>query len=62
MTRLFIKPYRVSKHDPVLLVSTYYELLHWYLEWKIVESILDSVFDAYLIYEMLEQFDVICHH
>src|SRR5690625_5602347 len=50
--------YRASKHDSVLFVSTYHELLHWYPEWRFGESILDSAFDAYPIYEMLEQYDV----
>lgn len=55
---IYPRLYRASKHDSVLLVSTYHELLHWYPEWRIGESILDSAFDAYPIYEMLEQYDV----
>lgn len=55
---IYPRLYRASKHDSVLLVSTYHELLHWYPEWRFGESILDSAFDAFPIYEMLEQYDV----
>jgi len=55
---LYPRLYRANKHDAVLFVSTYHELSHWYPEWRIRESILDSAFDAYPIYEMLEQYDV----
>lgn len=55
---IYPRMYRASKHDSVLLVSTYHELLYWYPEWKIGESILDSAFDAFPIYEMLEHYDV----
>src|SRR5690625_1297382 len=55
---IYPRMYLASKHDSVLLVSTYHELLHWYPKWRIGESILDSAFDAYPIYEMLEQYDV----
>jgi hypothetical protein len=55
---IYPKLYRASKHDSVLWVSTFHELLHWYPNWKIGESMLDSAFDAYPIYEMLERYDV----
>ena len=55
---IYPRLYRASKHDSVLLVGTYHELLHWYPEWKFGEGILDSAFDAFPIYEMLEHYDV----
>ena len=55
---IYPRLYRASKHDSILFVSTFHELLHWYPDWRIGESILDSAFDAYPIYEMLEQYDV----
>lgn len=55
---IYPRLYRASKHDSVLFVSTFHELLHWYPDWKIGEAILDSAFDAYSIYEMLEHYDV----
>jgi len=55
---IYPRMYRASKHDSVLFISTYHELLHWYPDWKIGETILDSALDAYPIYEMLESYDV----
>ncbi|MDF1511485.1 MULTISPECIES: transposase [Bacillaceae] len=55
---IYPRLYRASKHDSVLLVSTFHELRHWYPNWKIGEAILDSAFDAYPIYNMLEHYDV----
>lgn len=55
---IYPRMYRASKHDSVLFVSTYHELLHWYPNWKFGEALLDSAFDAYPIYEMLEHYDV----
>ncbi|MCP1358932.1 hypothetical protein [Aneurinibacillus migulanus] len=55
---IYPRMYRASKHDSVLFVSTYHELLHWYPDWKFGEAILDSALDAYAIYEMLEHYDV----
>lgn len=55
---IYPRMYRASKHDSVLFVSTYHELLHWYPDWKFREAILDSALDAYAIYEMLEHYDV----
>ncbi|WBL16936.1 MULTISPECIES: hypothetical protein [Sutcliffiella] len=55
---IYPRMYQASKHDSVLFVSTYHELLHWYLDWKFSEVILDSAFDAFPIYQMLEHYDV----
>ena len=55
---IYPRMYRASKHDSVLLVSTLHELKHWYPNWNISEAILDSAFDAYPIYEMLEHYDI----
>ena len=55
---IFPRLHRASKHDSVLFVSTFHELKHWYPDWKFSEVILDSAFDAYPIYEMLEHYDV----
>lgn len=55
---IYPRLYRASKHDSVLFVSTFHELKHWYPNWKFGEAILDSAFDAYPIYEMLEHYDV----
>ena len=55
---IYPRMYRASKHDSVLFVSTFHELLHWYPDWKFGEAILDSAFDAYPIYEMLEHYDM----
>src|SRR5690606_16019105 len=55
---IYPRMFRASKHDSVLFVSTYHELLHWYPDWKFGEAILDSALDAYAIYEMLEHYDV----
>ena len=55
---IYPRLYRASKHDSVLFVSTFHELLHWYPDWKFGEAILDSALDAYAIYEMLEHYDV----
>jgi len=55
---IYPRYYRASKHDSVLFVSTYHELLHWYSDWNFSEVILDSALDAYPIYEMLEQYDI----
>lgn len=55
---IYPRMYRASKHDSVLFVSAFHELLHWYPDWKIGEAILDSALDAYPIYELLEYHDV----
>ncbi|WP_408010524.1 DDE transposase [Pseudalkalibacillus sp. A8] len=55
---IYPRMYRASKHDSVLFISTFHELLYWYPNWKIGECILDSALDAYPIYEMLEHYDV----
>lgn len=55
---IYPRLYRASKHDSLLFVSTFHELLHWYPDWTFGESILDAAFDAFPIYEMLEQYDV----
>lgn len=55
---LYPRLFRASKHDAVLFVSTFHEFLHWYTQFKVGESILDSAHDAFPIYELLEQHDV----
>lgn len=55
---IYPRLFRASKHDSVLFVSTLQELQHWYPNWKISEAILDSAFDAFPIYEMLENYDI----
>lgn len=55
---IYPRLYQASKHDNVLWVSTFHELLHWYPDWKIGESIIRYRLRCFTHYEMLEQYDV----
>lgn len=50
--------HKAERHDSITFVSSFFDLLHCYPEFKFEECLLDSAHDAYAIYQLLHHYDM----
>jgi len=55
---LYLLFHKARRHDSVVFVTSFFDLMHIYPEFKFEECLLDSAHDAYAIYELLHHYDI----
>lgn len=55
---IYLNLFKAERHDSVIFVLSFFDLLNSYPEFNFGECLLDSAHDAYAIYELLHHYDI----